>query len=360
MSSKRHRPSTLSLGEGWFTRGPRPQKPASNLTGNMSGQKRTVLVAGGAGFIGSHLCEALIARGDRVVALDNLMTGRLSNLDGLRGETDFDFIEHDVTAPLTTNARFDRVYNLACPASPPHYQADPVATMMICVAGTKNLLDVAEASGARFLMASTSEVYGDPTVHPQTEAYAGTVNTTGPRACYDEGKRAAEALTYDYHRKRSLSVRAARIFNTYGPRMRPDDGRVVSNFIVQVLCGEKLTLYGDGSQTRSFCHVSDMVDGLLRLMEAEGEVIHPVNLGNPDEFTILELARKISELTGREVEFEFHPLPEDDPKRRQPDIARARGLLGWTPQTPLDEGLPPTVRYFEAECGVKSAAAAAE
>lgn len=306
---------------------------------------RTTLVTGGAGFIGSHICERLLAEGDHVICLDNMLTGRLENLAALRADPRFDLIERDVTLP-PPRLKIDRVLHLACAASPPHYQADPIHTMMTCVQGTRNYLEVARKSDARFLLSSTSEVYGDPEQHPQPEDYRGCVNTTGPRACYDEGKRAAEALASDYVRVHGLDVRIARIFNTYGPRMRADDGRVVTNFVVQVLKGQPLTIYGDGSQTRSFCYVDDMVSGLLQLLHAESTG-GPVNLGNPEEFTIMELAQLVMELSGRQSEIDEHPLPEDDPRRRRPDIGRASRLLGWGPSTSLRHGLVPTIAHFE-------------
>lgn len=309
---------------------------------------RTTLVTGGAGFIGSHICERLLDEGNHVICLDSMLTGRRENLAPLRRDPRFDLIERDVTlAP--PRLKVDRVLHLACAASPPHYQADPIHTMMTCVQGTRNYLEVARRSGARFLLSSTSEVYGDPEQHPQQEGYRGCVNTIGPRACYDEGKRAAEALASDYARVFGLDVRIARIFNTYGPRMRADDGRVVTNFVVQVLEGQPLTIYGDGSQTRSFCYVDDMVAGLLRLLEAENAGPAPVNLGNPEEFTIGELAHLVMELSGRQTEIDERPLPEDDPRRRRPDIGRAKALLGWTPSTPLRDGLVPTISHFERQ-----------
>src|ERR671910_2985492 len=319
-----------------------------------NGENKHVLVAGGAGFLGSHLCDALLSEGAHVVAIDNFQTGRKQNLRHLEREPRFDLIDSDIIKPLPARLRskrvkFDEVYNLACAASPPHYQADPEHTMLTSVVGTHNLLTFAESIGARFFLASTSEVYGDPDVHPQTESYWGNVNPTGPRACYDEGKRAAEALTFDYHRAGRAAVRVARIFNTYGPRMRADDGRVVSNVITQALSGDAITVYGHGSQTRSFCYVADLVDGLLRLMDYEGEASGPVNLGNPVELTVNELVARVLAMTGSRSRVVNRPLPIDDPRRRRPDISLAQELLGWTPQVPLDEGLEATITWFAGE-----------
>jgi UDP-glucuronate decarboxylase len=307
---------------------------------------RTALVAGGAGFVGSHLCDALLRQGYAVVCLDNLFTGTVDNVRPLTSDPQFSFIEHDVTAPLTVRRKLELVFNLACPASPPHYQANPIHTMLTSVVGTSNLLALAELHGARYLQASTSEVYGDPEEHPQNEDYWGHVNPTGPRACYDEGKRAAEALCFDMLRAGRVDARVARIFNTYGPRMRPDDGRIVSNLIVQALRGEQLTIYGSGEQTRSFCYVSDLVDGLIGLMELEHNPEGPVNLGNPGEFTILELAGVVMQAIPTRSKVVHQPLPQDDPQRRRPDISRAKALLGWSPRVPLAEGLPPTIAWF--------------
>jgi UDP-glucuronate decarboxylase len=316
--------------------------------------KERVLVAGGAGFIGSHLCQALLARGDEVVCIDNLQTSRPVNLRPLEHEPRFDFIEGDVVNPLPIAVRnktpgFTRIYNLACAASPPQYQADPEHTMLTNVLGAHHLLRLAEEQGARFLLSSTSEVYGDPEAHPQREEYRGSVNCIGPRACYDEGKRAAEALCFDYARLDRVSVRVARIFNTYGPQMHPDDGRVISNLICQALAGREITVYGDGSQTRSFCYVDDMVDGLIRLMEHEGELQGPVNLGNPNEMTVNELLERVIALTGATAAVVYRPLPTDDPRRRRPDISRAREILGWQPQVSLERGLRATCDFFAAE-----------
>lgn len=307
---------------------------------------QTALVAGGAGFLGSHLCDALLAQGQRVICIDSFVTGNHDNLRSMRDHKQFLLVRHDICKPLDLRVKVDRVYNLACAASPPHYQADPVHTMQTCVVGTLNLLDLAERHGARFLQASTSEVYGDPEMHPQNESYAGSVNCTGPRACYDEGKRAAEAMCFDFLRAGRADVRVARIFNTYGPRMHAQDGRVVSNLVVQAIRGEPLTVYGDGSQTRSFCYVSDLVDGLHRLMEIEKRPDGPVNLGNPIEYTMRELAELVLDLTRSRSHMQFLPLPVDDPKRRRPDIGRARRCLDWRPVTSLREGLLRTIRHF--------------
>jgi len=307
------------------------------------------LVAGGAGFIGSHICDTLLRRGDTVICTDNLHTGSLRNIRPLLNHPNFRFIEHDVREPLDVEGRLDRVYNFACPASPPHYQQDPVGTMKTCVLGTLNLLELARAKSARILQASTSEVYGDPEVHPQPESYAGHVNTIGPRACYDEGKRAAETLMFDYRRMHGLEIKVARIFNTYGPRMHENDGRVVSNFIVQALRGAPITVYGSGSQTRSFCFVDDLVRGLEMLMESPASVTGPVNLGNPHEMTIEAIAREVLTCTRSTSTLEFKPLPVDDPKRRKPVIATAERLLGWRPQISLRKGLEATIAYFALE-----------
>jgi UDP-glucuronate decarboxylase len=310
-----------------------------------------VLVAGGAGFLGSHLCERLIADGAQVVCLDNLQTGDRGNLVRAERSDRFEFIHADVVHPLpakVTRRRFTRVYNLACAASPPQYQADPEHTLLTSVVGTHHLLRLAESCNARMLMASTSEVYGDPHAHPQVEAYWGNVNCTGPRACYDEGKRAAEALCFDYDRLQRTEVRVARIFNTYGPRLDPRDGRIVSNVISQALSGDAITVYGDGSQTRAFCYVEDLIEGLMRLMEFNGPQPGPVNLGNPTELTINELVERVLELTGSSSPIVRLKLPTDDPKRRRPDISRARALLGWRPRVGVDDGLRRTIDWFEA------------
>ena len=319
-----------------------------------NGMTKTALVAGGAGFIGSHLIDALLAEGASVVCLDNFMTGRNCNLKHLEKESRFDLIEADVIDKLPSRVRlgrskFTHIYNLACAASPPHYQADPEHTMLTCVLGTRNLLRLAEDMQARFLLTSTSEVYGDPEVHPQPEGYRGWVNCTGPRACYDEGKRAAESLTFDFARMGRADVRVARIFNTYGPRMRPDDGRVVSNVICQALAGEDITVYGDGSQTRSFCYASDLVDGLMRLMDSDPSPGAPVNLGNPIELTVNDLVDRVLNMTGSRSKVINLPLPQDDPRRRRPDIGRAKAILGWEPKVGLQEGLDATVEWFSDE-----------
>ena len=314
----------------------------------MSGTTRKrVLVTGGAGFIGSHLCARLVAAGDDVICLDNYFTGVKDNIAALMAEPNFELLRHDVTFPLYVEV--DEIYNLACPASPIHYQFDPVQTTKTNVHGAINMLGLAKRTGAKILQASTSEVYGDPDVHPQTEDYWGNVNPIGPRACYDEGKRCAETLFFDYYRQHKLNIRVARIFNTYGPRMRADDGRVVSNFIVQALRGEAMTIYGDGSQTRSFCYVDDLVDGLMALMAAPDSVTGPLNLGNPVEFSIRQLAELVIELTGNQVEIESGPLPEDDPMQRCPDIGLAEDKLGWQPSVQLRDGLANTIAYFKTQ-----------
>jgi len=305
---------------------------------------RRVLVTGGAGFIGSHLCRRLLDLGHEVLAVDNFSSSSKRNLYDLLDERRFEFIRHDVTFPLYIEV--DQIYHLACPASPVHYQRDPVQTTKTCVMGSINMLGMAKRLGAPVLLSSTSEVYGDPAVHPQSETYWGNVNPIGPRSCYDEGKRAAETLFFDYHRQHHLKIKVARIFNTYGPRMHPNDGRVVSSFIVQALSGQPLTLHGDGSQTRSFCYVDDTVEGLIRLMNSPDEVTGPVNIGNPDEFTMLELAKRVLDETGSSSLVEHHPLPVDDPVRRRPDITRARELLGWQPTVPFSEGITRTVEFF--------------
>ncbi|MFN4129271.1 MAG: UDP-glucuronic acid decarboxylase family protein [Paracoccaceae bacterium] len=310
----------------------------------MLGGKK-ILVAGGAGFVGSFLCETLLQRGHEVICIDNHSTGLTENIAHIIGRKSFTSRRHDVTVPM--HYEVDEIYNLACPASPVHYQADPVHTLMTSVVGTMNLLTNAQKVGAKIFQASTSEVYGDPTVHPQSEGYWGNVNPIGIRACYDEGKRCAETMLFDYHRCRGVNIRVARIFNTYGPRMQPNDGRVVSNFIVQALRGEPLTLYGNGLQTRSFCYVTDLVDGIVRLMDAPDEVTGPVNLGNPVEFTVRELAELVIELTGSRSRPVFKPLPQDDPKQRKPDISTAMAALDWQPRVPLRQGLQLTIDYFE-------------
>lgn len=306
---------------------------------------RRVLVTGGAGFVGSHLCERLLERGDEVLCIDNFFTGARANVAHLLGNPGFELLRHDVTFPLYVEV--DEIYNLACPASPVHYQFDPVQTTKTSVHGAINMLGLARRLKAKILQASTSEVYGDPVVHPQPEEYWGHVNPIGPRSCYDEGKRCAETLFFDYHRQHALRIKVARIFNTYGPRMHPNDGRVVSNFIVQALSGEPITLYGEGDQTRSFCYVDDLVEGLIRLMDTPDEVTGPVNLGNPNEFTIRQLAELVVELTGSKSELVHRPLPQDDPRQRQPDITKAKALLDWQPTLPLREGLIKTIAYFD-------------
>lgn len=305
-----------------------------------------ILVTGGAGFIGSHLCERLLGEGREVLCLDNFFTGRKANVAHLLDNKKFELIRHDVTEPILLEV--DQIYNLACPASPVHYQYNPVKTVKTSVMGMINMLGLAKRVKARILQASTSEVYGDPLIHPQTEDYYGNVSCIGLRSCYDEGKRVAETLMMDYHRQSKVDTRIVRIFNTYGERMLENDGRVVSNFIVQALRGEELTIYGDGNQTRSFCYVSDLVDGLVRLMNTEADDIHmPVNIGNPGEFTMNELASEIAGATGREIRVKHLELPQDDPKQRQPNIERAKTLLDWTPKVPLAEGLTRTVAYFD-------------
>ncbi|HEC90420.1 MAG TPA: SDR family oxidoreductase [Alphaproteobacteria bacterium] len=310
----------------------------------MSKAKR-ILVTGGAGFLGSHLCDALVECGHDVLCVDNFYTGDRDNILHLLDRPRFELMRHDITFPLYVEV--DEIYNLACPASPIHYQTDPVQTTKTCVHGAINILGLAKRLNAKVLQASTSEVYGDPEMHPQREDYVGHVNPIGPRACYDEGKRCAETLFFDYRREHALNIRIARIFNTYGPRMHPNDGRVVSNFIVQALKGEPITLYGGGLQTRSFCYVDDLTDGLIRLMEAADDVTGPVNLGNPSEFTIRALAEKIIAMTGARSPLEDRPLPADDPARRRPDITLAQSALGWTPKVALEDGLQKTIAYFK-------------
>jgi UDP-glucuronate decarboxylase len=307
--------------------------------------RKRVLVTGGAGFLGSHLCERLLASGHDVLCVDNFYTGTKDNLAPLLGERHFELLRHDVTFPLYVEV--DEIYNLACPASPVHYQFDPVQTTKTSVHGAINMLGLAKRVKAKILQASTSEVYGDPTVHPQKENYWGHVNPVGRRSCYDEGKRCAETLFFDYRRQHDLPVKVARIFNTYGPRMHPNDGRVVSNFIVQALKGEPITVYGKGRQTRSFCYVSDLIDAMVRLMASDDDFTGPVNLGNPHECTVLELAEAIVELANSKSPVRFEPLPSDDPARRCPDITLARAMLGWEPRVPLREGLKKTVEYFD-------------
>lgn len=306
--------------------------------------RKRILVTGGAGFLGSHLCDRLLDGGHEVLCVDNLFTGTKRNIEHLSGNPRFEFMRHDVTFPLFVEV--DEIYNLACPASPVHYQHDPVQTTKTSVHGAINMLGLAKRLNCKIFQASTSEVYGDPHVHPQREDYWGNVNPIGPRSCYDEGKRCAETLFFDYHRQHGLQIKVARIFNTYGPRMHHADGRVVSNFVVQALTGEPISIYGDGEQTRSFCYVDDLIEGFIRLMESDETVTGPVNLGNPNEFTMLELASKVLAITGSSSRLDRHPLPQDDPKQRQPDISLARNVLGWEPHTQLDEGLARTIDYF--------------
>ena len=308
-----------------------------------------IVVAGGAGFLGSHVCDRLIARGDRVVCVDNYVTGSSRNVEHLVGRSDFELVEQDITLPFDVDGEVDAVMNLASPASPKDYYALPIETLDVGSIGTRNLLELARTHGARFFMASTSEVYGDPAVHPQTEDYWGNVNPIGERSMYDEAKRFSEALTFAYHRAHGVDIRVVRIFNTYGPRMQPDDGRVVSNFITQALRGQPLTIYGDGSQTRSFCFVDDEVDGFLALLD--GDEIGPVNIGNPGEFTMLELADLVNELTQNDAGLVYEPLPSDDPKQRKPDITLATAALGWTPAVDLRTGLERTIPHFAAVLG---------
>lgn len=308
-------------------------------------QRKKILVTGGAGFLGSHLCERLISAEHEVLCVDNFYTGSKDNVRRLLNCPRFELVRHDVTFPLYVE--IDEIYNLACPASPIHYQYDPVQTTKTSVHGSINMLGLAKRVRAKILQASTSEVYGDPEMHPQDETYWGRVNPIGPRSCYDEGKRCAETLFFDYRRQHNLTIKVARIFNTYGPRMRPNDGRVVSNFIVQALTNHPITIYGDGRQTRSFCYVDDLIDGLVRLMDTDDEVTGPINLGNPVEFTMLDLAKTVIELTGSKSSVEFKPIPVDDPKQRQPNISRARDTLGWSPSVPLRDGLSKTIEYFD-------------
>ena len=306
--------------------------------------RKRVLVTGGAGFLGSHLCQRLVERGDDVLCADNFFTGTKDNIIDLLDEPNFELMRHDVTFPLYVEV--DEIYNLACPASPVHYQHDPVQTTKTSVHGAINMLGLAKRTGAKIFQASTSEVYGDPQVHPQPENYWGHVNPVGERSCYDEGKRCAETLFFDYHRQHGLIIKVARIFNTYGPKMHPNDGRVVSNFIMQALRGDAITIFGDGGQSRSFCYVDDLIDGFIALMDTGDEVTGPVNLGNPNEFTILELAEKVIALTGSKSELVNNPLPSDDPLQRQPDIDAAKALLGWEPGIQLEKGLRSTIDYF--------------
>jgi len=306
--------------------------------------QRSTLVTGGAGFLGSHLCDRLIKRGDEVICVDNFFTGQKENIIHLMGNPKFELIRHDVTFPLYLE--IDQIYNLACPASPVHYQHDPVQTTKTSVHGAINMLGLAKRTGARIFQASTSEVYGDPEQHPQSEDYWGHVNPIGIRSCYDEGKRCAETLFFDYHRQHQVEIKVARIFNTYGPRMHPSDGRVVSNFICQALRGEDITIFGDGLQTRSFCYVDDLVSAFVLLMDSDSDITGPINLGNPNEFTMLELAEKVLSIVGGSSRLVFKDLPQDDPRQRQPNISKAKSLLNWEPSVQLDDGLSETVKYF--------------
>jgi len=308
--------------------------------------RKKILVTGGAGFLGSHLCERLLDAGNEVLCVDNYFTGNKTNILHLLGNPRFELMRHDVTFPLYVEV--DEIYNLACPASPIHYQHDPVQTTKTSVHGAINMLGLAKRVGAKIFQASTSEVYGDPSVHPQTEDYWGNVNPIGVRSCYDEGKRCAETLFFDYHRQHNLRIKVMRIFNTYGPRMHPDDGRVVSNFIVQSLKGEPITIYGEGSQTRSFCYVDDLISAMISMMDSDDNVTGPINVGNPNEFTILELAKKVIEFTGSKSELTYQPLPGDDPQQRRPDISMAKKILSWQPTFELEEGLLKTIDYFES------------
>lgn len=307
--------------------------------------RKRILVTGGAGFLGSHLCERLLNDGHDVICVDNFFTGTRDNILHLLSNPHFEVMRHDITQPLYVEV--DEIYNLACPASPPHYQHDPIHTLKTSVLGAMNMLGLAKRTGAKLFQASTSEVYGDPAQHPQNESYWGNVNPIGIRSCYDEGKRAAETLCFDYHREHGVRIKVARIFNTYGPRMHPRDGRVVSNFIIQALKGDDITVYGEGQQTRSFCYVDDLIEVFVRLMNSPDDVTGPINTGNPGEFTILELAEKVIAMTGSKSKIIKLPLPQDDPKQRRPDITKAKTVLGWEPAIPLDQGLPKTIRYFD-------------
>lgn len=308
--------------------------------------RKRILVTGGAGFLGSHLCDALLAQGHDVLCADNLYTGQKDNIRHLLQHPQFEFMRHDITFPLYVEV--DEIYNLACPASPIHYQRDPVQTIKTSVVGAINMLGLAKRTKAKIFQASTSEVYGDPTIHPQTEDYWGNVNPIGPRSCYDEGKRAAETLFFDYQRQHNVKIKVARIFNTYGPRMHPNDGRVVSNFIVQALRNDPITIYGDGTQTRSFCYADDLINGFIKLMNSHDDIIGPINLGNPTEFTMLELANQVKAAARSDSAIEFRPLPQDDPRQRQPDITKAREVLDWRPTVALKDGLVRTVEYFRS------------
>lgn len=316
---------------------------------------KRILVTGAAGFLGSHLCERLVAQGHEVLGVDNYFTGRRANVGHLLNQPNFELMRHDVTMPLFVEV--DEIYNLACPASPVHYQYDPVQTTKTSVHGAINMLGLAKRTGAKILQASTSEVYGDPEQHPQTEEYWGNVNPIGPRSCYDEGKRCAETLFFDYHRQNGVKIKVMRIFNTYGPRMHPEDGRVVSNFIMQALTGKPITIYGDGQQTRSFCYVDDLIEGMIRLMNSPDEVTGPVNIGNPGEFTIRELAEKVVEMVGANAELAFRDLPVNDPMQRKPDIAKAKTVLNWEPTIPLEQGLEKTIEYFRGVVNASRASA---
>lgn len=307
--------------------------------------RKRILVTGGAGFLGSHLCERLLNDGHDVICVDNFFTGTRDNIQHLLTNPHFEVMRHDITQPLYVEV--DEIYNLACPASPPHYQHDPIHTLKTSVLGAMNMLGLAKRTGAKLFQASTSEVYGDPAQHPQNESYWGNVNPIGIRSCYDEGKRAAETLCFDYHREHGVHIKVARIFNTYGPRMHPRDGRVVSNFVIQALKGDDITVYGEGQQTRSFCYVDDLIEAFVRLMNSPDDVTGPINTGNPGEFTILELAEKVIAMTGSKSKIIKLPLPQDDPKQRRPDITKAKSVLGWEPAIPLDHGLPKTIRYFD-------------
>ncbi len=308
---------------------------------------KTVLVTGGAGFLGSHLCKALLDRGNHVICMDNFFTGRMKNIESLKSNPHFEVIIHDVIQPYSFYV--DEIFNLACPASPPHYQRDPIATYKTSIFGALNALELADKWNAKVFQSSTSEVYGDALVHPQPESYWGNVNPHGIRSCYDEGKRGAETLFFDYHRQHGTKIKVVRIFNTYGPHMNPEDGRVVSNFIMQALRGQDITIYGDGKQTRSFCYVDDLIRGFLCLMDSDDSVTGPVNMGNPGEFTMLELAQKVIELTGTTSKLVFKPLPGDDPKQRRPDISLAKKLFAWEPEVALEEGLKRTIAYFKTQ-----------
>lgn len=320
---------------------------SKSITKTEQHMRKRILVTGGAGFLGSHLCGRLLAEGHSVICMDNFTTGRLENIQPLMRYEMFSFIRHDILEPF--DLPVDEIYNLACPASPPHYQADPIHTMKTNVIGSLNLLELAARYQSRIFQASTSEVYGDPDMHPQPESYWGNVNSFGPRSCYDEGKRSAETLFYDFNKQRDVDIRIVRVFNTYGPHMRPDDGRVVSNFIVQALKGEDITIYGDGSQTRSFCYVDDLIEGFYRLMTSQNAIHTPVNMGNPGEFTMLELAETIIGLTNSTSKLAHLPLPVDDPRQRRPDITVAHKLLNWQPTINLSDGLKPTIDYFEQQ-----------